>query len=243
PNKLQVFFDLEQAYLTYFSPTEIRLRVPRSLKRYNPVLKVVNLETNENILNTTFTLKTPQINNYGASEITFDEKLIINGENFDVDKSFVEVFINNEKAQILNVNHNTIEILIPYKIFDANLEVKINAQLQSVISTTPLKIKTPIIEANLTDIIDQYGTRLKVTGLNFNPENQYGEVYLNGVLSDYGSTNSLLDIYVPIGPFTEFKITNITYKTAGLTVSFDVNIDITRPGIMVDGFPDIYGLD
>lgn len=186
PNKLQIFFDLEEAHLTYFSPTEIRFKVPRSLKRYDPMLQIINLETNEDILNAKFTLKTPKVTGYDENEITFDEKLIIHGENFDIDKDYVSVFINDEKAQILSVGHNTIECFIPYKILESNLTVKINSQLQGVISPVALKLKKPIIEILNTDEVDSFGTILKVTGMNFNPEQQYGEVYLDGVLSTYG---------------------------------------------------------
>ena len=43
PDKLQVFFDLEEAQVNYVSDTKIMVIVPRTIKRSNPTLKIIDL--------------------------------------------------------------------------------------------------------------------------------------------------------------------------------------------------------
>ncbi len=242
-DKLQVFFDLEEAQIISFSPTEIKVRVPRTLERFDPTLKVINLETNEDILNTQFKLKTPKVTAYSSSTITFSERLTIKGENFDINDDFIEVRINSEKAQILSVSHEEIDVYIPFKILDADLEVEVDAQLQHTTSEIDLRLKNPAMEVLLTDAVRGYNSSIQVTGVNFNPVEEFGEVFIDGLPCLYSSGNEGLNIDVPKGPFNEFSIKTITYKTAGLTTTLDVDIEILTPGIMVDHLEDLYGFD
>lgn len=233
PNKLQVFFDLEKSQINFLSPELIEITVPRTLKRFNPTLKVINLTTNEDILNETFTLRAPKITGFGENNITFDETLVINGENFDIQEDFVEVYVNDEKAQLIRTNYNQLEVLIPYKITDASLTVKVKSQIQEAISTGQLTLRSPEIK-NVTNDIAWLGGNLSISGINFNPVYEFGEVFVNGVKSHFTSQNKSLYIDVPLGPYSDFKITNITYVTAGLTTSFDIDLDIGNVGVMVD---------
>lgn len=237
-NKLQVFFDLQEASIFFVSENQIEVRVPRSIERYNPVLRVINLNTNEDILNESFVLKTPKINSFESNEITFDEKLIIYGENFDDQEEYLEVFVNNEKAQVLNATQDQLEVYIPTKIMNASLDITVKAQLQTTNASPNLTLRHPEI-SEITNNIAWLGGDLYVNGANFNPKSEYGEVYINGVKSHFSSSNTGLSIDIPYGPYSDFKITNITYKTAGLIHSYDINIEIGDIGIMVDKIHDI----
>lgn len=232
--KLQVFFDLEKAEIVYISKTEVMATIPRSIKRSNPTLKVIDLNTNSTILNKTFLLKTPLILNYSETNVTFNETISIIGENFDDIKEYLSVYVNDEIAEILNVSYNKIDIKIPTKINNFNLKIKVKAQLQEVTSSLPLILKTPKIlnTSNSTWI----GSTLIVNGENFNPDYTHGQVYVNNILCYFSATNSQLSINVPPGPYSDFKITNITYKTAELITSFNCDVAILNNGILVDYF-------
>jgi hypothetical protein len=236
--KLQVFFDLERAQINLISPILIEVVVPRTLKRPNPTLKVINLVTNKDILNTTFMLKAPKITKYSDNQITFNETLVIHGENFDVNEDDVVVYINDEKVQLLRSSFDQIEIYIPFNLKDADLKVKVKTQLQEVMSSGQLSLRAPVIEDVQNDMV-WLGGNLNISGSNFNPVEKYGEVLVNGVKSHYTAQNSKLSISVPLGPFSEFQITNITYKTAGLVTSYNVPLDIGNVGVMVDLNPNL----
>jgi hypothetical protein len=232
--KIQVFFDLEEAQVYSVSETEIKVIVPRSIKRYNPTLKVIDLNENKTILDKTFFLKKPSISNYSSSEITFDETLTVYGENFDIQKEFISVEVNGEIAKVLSNDYTKIEIQIPTKITKANLEIKVKSQLQETTSSLPLVLKSPIIKGLQNDEVWLSHASFTVFGENFNPNQEFGEVYVNGIPCYFSVGDKKIDISTPPGPYNDFKITNITYKTAGLTASYDCNIKIQSNFIMVD---------
>ncbi len=233
PNQLQVFFDLEEAEVNYISEEQIMVVVPRSISTNTPTLKIIDLKENKTILNTTFSLKKPVINSYSSNTITFNETLTLFGENFDFLEDFVSVTVNNKNAIILSVAYDKIEIQIPSEITTPELQVKVKAQLQEVTSTVTLQLRNPLINGiqNTTAWIT---SELIVNGQNFNPNYEFGEVYVNGIRCYFSSSNNQLGITIPPGPYHDFKITNVTYKTAGLTFSYDCNIPIQNDAILVD---------
>lgn len=241
-DKLQVFFDMEKATIEGSSETGITVNVPRTIKRSNPTLKIIDLNENKTIFEKTFLLKKPIISSYSSESVTFNETLTIYGENFDVDKDFISVFVNNEKAVIVSNDYNKIEIQIPIKIAKANLEVKVKSQLQETTSSVALALKAPIIKSIRNSSV-WLQTYLYINVENFNPDSTLGELFINGVPSNYFTVNGkTVEVIMPPGPYKDFKITNITYKTAGLTTSYDYDVKILNDFIMVDHI-DNAGID
>eukprot|EP01090_Pellita_catalonica_P000170 TRINITY_DN10120_c0_g1_i1.p1 TRINITY_DN10120_c0_g1~~TRINITY_DN10120_c0_g1_i1.p1 ORF type:complete len:363 (-),score=44.44 TRINITY_DN10120_c0_g1_i1:38-1126(-) len=237
--KVQVFFDEAKAQIFYLTEKEIQVIVPRTIKRINPILKVINLRTNKSILEDTFLLKKPVIKSFNTDKISFDENLIIYGENFDNNASFIEVYINKEKAEIKHTSHTKIEVHIPYKLTKSALDIQIKAQLQETTINKQVHLKTPVIETVENTSVRLRNT-LKITGKYFNPKKEYGEIYINNVKSHFSIHNYTISITIPHGPYTDFKITNITYKTADLETSFNSDVEILNNGILVDYFDQGY---
>jgi len=231
--KLQVFFDSEEAQVNYVSDKEIMVVVPRTIKTNTPTLKVIDLNENKTILNKTFSLKKPVISKYSSDKITFNQTFTIYGENFDILKDYIAVSVNNENATIINVDYNKIEIQIPNKIKTANLEIKVKAQLQEVTSTLPLLLESPEI-IGINNSSAWLGSQLIVFGKKFNPNLEFGEVFINDIPCYFTAANNKLSIDIPPGPYKDFKITNVTYKTAGLSTSFDCTVPIVNDVIVVD---------
>lgn len=231
--KLQVFFDLEEADINYVSDNEIKVIVPRTITRHNPTLKVIDLNENKTILNVTFFLKTPVITGYDNDQITFNQTLTINGENFDTLKDYVSVLINDKNAIVSSVTYNKIEVQIPNEISVSQLEVKVRAQHQEVTSSQSLQLKNPLI-TSIQNNVAWINNQLIVSGINLNPNHEYGQTFINGIQCLFTVYNNQLSITIPPGPFHDFKITNVTYSTAGLTSSYDCSIPIQNDAILVD---------
>lgn len=241
-DKLQVFFDMEEARIEESSENGITVIVPRTIKRNNPTLKIIDLNENKTIVEKTFLLKKPIVSSYSSESATFNETLTVYGENFDTDKDFISVFVNDEKAVIVNNDYNKIEIQIPTKITKANLEVKVKSQLQETTSSVALALKAPIIKSIRNSSV-WLQTYLYINVENFNPDSSLGELFINGVPSNYFTVNGkTVEVIMPPGPYKDFKITNITYKTAGLTTSYDYDVKILNDFIMVDHI-DNAGID
>ena len=232
--KLQVLFDSEEATVDYISDTEISVIIPRSIKRYNPTLKIIDLNENKTILEKSFSLKKPVISSYSSGTVTFNETFTVYGENFDINPEFVSVYVNNEIAKIISTAYNKIELQIPTKITKADLEIKVKSQLQETVSVVPLVLKAPVIKSirNSAVWLQQI---LYLNVENFNPDNTLGELFINGVSSNYFQVkDKTVEVTMPPGPYKDFKITNITYKTAGLTTSYDYEVKILSDFILVD---------
>ena len=127
---LQVFFDAEKAQVMFLSDTEIYVVIPRSIKTAKPILKIINLITNEEVLKATFSLKAPVISGYSLNEFSFDQVFSIQGDNFDVIDDDVKVYVNNQLANIIKVGYKEIKISLPYAISNSNLQIKVEAQRQ-----------------------------------------------------------------------------------------------------------------
>lgn len=231
-NALQVFFDNEEAEVLYYNGA-IKVRIPRTLTRYNPVMKIIDLTRNVTILQTNFLLKAPVITGFSAPQVTFGEVFTIQGSNFDTEREDIKVFVNDAPAVVGTITYNTIEIFMPTAISTANLQVKVVAQRQATISAVPLQIKAPVISSVSTPYI-WLGSVYVVNGQNFNPDAQFGQVTINGIPCDFSATNTRLDIRVPPGPYPDFTVTNITYQTGGLSTSYTTPIPISNDGIMVN---------
>lgn len=233
-DQFQVFFDSEEAPVNYISDTEISVIVPRNIKRYNPTLKIIDSKDNKTILEKSFTLKKPVVSKYSSETVTFKETFTIYGENFDVNPDFVSVLVNNEISTIISVDYNKIEIQIPTKITKADLEIKVKSQLQETVSSAALSLKAPVIKSirNSAVWLQQY---LYLNVENVNPDNTLGELFINGVPSNYFEVNGkTIEVIMPPGPYKDFKITNVTYKTAGLTSSYDYEVKILSDFLLVD---------
>lgn len=231
--ELEVSFDSNVASLLRISEDSISVTVPRTITRYNPTLRIIDLNTNDTLLQKTFTLKKPEITGYNAEEVTFGESFKISGANFDVRPEFVSVLVNDKVANIINVTHNEIELQLPEAITTAELEIKVKAQLQETTSTLPLRLKSPII-TDIESEVAWINGEFVVNGQNFNPDAEFGEVFINGIKCYFTSSLNQLSIDMPPGPYEDFKITNVTYTTAGLTHSLNCDVPVGNDRIMVD---------
>jgi len=230
---IQVFFDLEEAEVIFLSPTEIQVMVPRTLERFNPLLKVIELRNNTTILETSFQLETPQITAYSSNTVTFGENLTIEGYHFDINNDFVKVTVNGVIAPILDTDYGQVVINIPTDIDSPELEIKLTAQLQEITSQLNLTLKSPEITEVIQEEVYIAGT-LEVNGANFNPDYEKGKVFINDLPAYFTAQNDKLFIDVPAGPYSDFKFTEIRYETAGLSTTFACDVAIKDNSIMVD---------
>lgn len=228
-----VTFDSNVVSVVPIFDNKISVRVPRTITRYNPTLTIVNQNTNDTLLNKTFTLKKPEISGYSAEEVTFGESFKILGANFDIRPEFVTVLVNDLPANVISATHNEIEVQLPEAISTSELEIKVKAQHQETVSTLPLQLKSPII-TQIESPAAWINGQFVVNGQHFNPNSEFGEVFVNGIKCYFTSSLNQLHIDIPPGPYKDFKITNVTYTTAGLSHSFDCDVPIGNDRIMVD---------
>ncbi len=136
---------------------------------------------------------------------------------------------------MLSISYDSIAIKIPYNITTANLEVKVFAQLQEVTSPLNLNLKAPeIFTYNGAGVYWSISNSLILTGKNFNPQSEFGELTVNGINCYFSATADFIYVDLPPGPHADFEITEIVYTTGGLSYIHDSTIALFDDKIMVD---------
>jgi len=235
-DRLQVFFDNEESQVNYITDTKIKVVIPRTLGRFDPILTIVDLENNNNIVEETFELVTPKITGFDTPEVTFQEQLVVYGENFDTNEAYVSVKVNGTKANIINADYEQLTIRIPEELVDKDLQVSVVAQLQEAVSGMPLTLKQPIITSVTEDFYP--GGSFEIYGDNFHPNAGYGKIVIDGVEASISSSSkNTIRIYTPRGPYQEFHANELTYELAGYELTYDLSSEILGTILLVDENP------
>lgn len=235
-DNIQVFFGTEEANFS-IQETQLRVTIPRTLKEPSSELIIIDLNTNETIALSSFTLLTPAIDGYSVTDAAFGEVFTILGTNFDINSNGVEVLVNGQTAEIQETTYTNISILLPGFINSSELEVEVRAQRQTVIDTS-LNLKAPeLFSPNQTEVL--YGDFV-IEGIGLNPEN-LGNVYVDDVEARFNVYDNSLIVNIPPGIYNDFIIQEIRYEYAGFTSTLEVELIIIEDVIVVDQNPNVNG--
>ncbi|GAA0728496.1 hypothetical protein GCM10009430_37720 [Aquimarina litoralis] len=234
-DSLKFYFD-DIPVFEFYQPQEdsISLKIPRNLEKINSnfLIYVKTGERDSLIASKSFSLRPPKINGVNKSATTFGEAITAYGEDFDTTE-FTEIYVNDEKAEILSSSKDSIQFIIPNEILTNNLTLKVNAQLQEDILDNSLNLKEP----EIIQIFDKVhiGDRITIKGKNFNLTPEYSKVILNNELEasiENIYNNDSLDIKIPLGPYKEFQINSVKYLTAGMETTYSKPIEIISDYIL-----------
>ncbi|WP_396601804.1 hypothetical protein [Algibacter sp. R77976] len=226
-DSLSFYFDDFQAYGYLKSDDTLLVTIPRTLNEIESVFTIYTKSKDSLIYSSNFKLKKPAISHFSKSDVTFGETLCVYGKNFDNNRDYINVYLNDENISPSNVYLDSVKIQIPNNIDRRELSVRIEAQLQEDSKSNSLYLKEPVIKSFPSEVF--VGTIAELIGENFNPDSIYTTIVLNDdieVSIDYNYKNGKLNIVVPYGPYEDFNINSITYETAGMQVSKTINTKI-----------------
>ncbi|WP_298328601.1 IPT/TIG domain-containing protein [uncultured Dokdonia sp.] len=248
-SNIQVFFGNEQTSFFIQESGVINILIPRSLDTAQKNIEVIDLNTNETIAVSNFSLLSPSISGYSTDQAIFGEPFEIFGENFDIDIDDIIVEINNESAQILESSYNSITVLLPSFIVESHLNIEVTAQRQIVVDDQ-LDLLEPIL--TIPDGTNVFYGEFAVQGIGLNPES-LGSVFVDDVEARFYVANDFLVVDIPPGIYDDFTIQELRYEYAGFVTVLDAELSIVENAILVDQNPnvtehsyvfdqDIYGL-
>ncbi|MDF2157294.1 IPT/TIG domain-containing protein [Algoriphagus sp. CAU 1675] len=215
--RLKILFDnVYSQYTNQTSDTVITARIPRLLGKSSFMIR---LENDYGAPATVFpySLATPVIESVFPEKPQLGNILTIKGNHFDKEKARNRVTVNNYQAEVLESKRDELKIRIPESINAPELEITLEAQVQTVKPDFIIRIAEPIIESYPTTV--KVGQTIEITGQNFH-FNGGTLVYFNGRLANVvsGDDNSL-KVIVPEAPYPDGKaileVEVATLKTQG----------------------------
>lgn len=233
-DSLSFYFNDKQTYATYTNKNDLSVKIPRELDEVTSLFKIFLGKKDSLIYSSSFKLKKPKISGYSRSKVTFSEEFSVYGENFDNDRSYISAFLNDQEMWGTNFNFDAFRIIVPNDTQQKKLFIKVNSQLQEDNKQDDLELQEPIIESFPSEVlIGANGHKLE--GKYFNPETKYSKITINDNLEtkiEYTFSNENIDVIVPYGPYSDFKIRSISYETAGMKVQKEVDIKIISNHIL-----------
>ncbi|WP_242130508.1 hypothetical protein [Aestuariivivens marinum] len=218
-DSLVFYFNDKETYGSLKNDDTLLVNVPRTLDKIESIFTIYTRSKDSLIYSSNFKLKKPVINGLSTQQVTFSETVWVYGNNFDNDYNFVKAYLNQQSVIPSFVSLDSLEIIVPNDIDQKNVLIKIGAQLQEVVYSG-LKLKSPeIISFPSEVLIGTTGNILK--GVNFNPDSEYSEILINDTLNTkvyHNDKSGNLDLFIPFGPYSNFKINSVSYETAGMKV-------------------------
>jgi hypothetical protein len=121
------------------------------------------------------------------------------GENFDNDRSYIHVFLNDSEVWGTNFSFDAFKMVVPNDTQQKKLSIKVNAQLQKDCKQDDLELQKPIIQSFPSEVLIGSNSH-KLEGQYFNPESKYSKITINDNLDtkiEYTYSNENIDVIVP----------------------------------------------
>ncbi|MCZ8214979.1 MAG: IPT/TIG domain-containing protein, partial [Cyclobacteriaceae bacterium] len=126
--------------------------------------------------------------------------ITLNGENFPIKKSYINLTLDGIVCEVLNVSKNTIRFVLPNNLNKSNNQVVAKISMVNV-SAGELKVLPPAIDNIANSVLSMYtNPALVITGSNFSPLTTKNEVKIGGYLCHVLSSSlNQLTIEAPRG--------------------------------------------
>ena len=232
-NSIKVLFNNYEARITKLESKKITCEVPYFDKS---IISDIKIKYFGKILNTAlhFELATPKIQSVSKREVTFNDEVIINGENFETgNNTNVKVLIDNIVANITQKTKTELTVKIPNGVTSIAPKIKVISNLQETTASDLLVMKLPQInsyplQANVFD-------EIVLIGENFNPEAYKNKVYFDdGEAYVISGDSNKLRVKVPHGVFSNWQpsikiVVSDELKTTTYPISIlDASIEIKK---------------
>lgn len=232
-DSLSFYFDTTPAFGALKNEDTLIVTVPRELSEVESVFSIRTRSKDSLLYSSSFKLRKPFISHFSKSDITFGEWVWIYGKNFDSNRDYISVYLNDNKTFPSRFHYDSLEIQIPNNLNKQELSVKIQSQLQETTNISVLKLKEPKINSFSSEVF--VGSIEVLKGEYFNPDSNYSKILINDEIETYiysNDRNGTLKLRVPYGPYKDFVINSITYETAGMKIRQPINTKIASNHIL-----------
>jgi hypothetical protein len=212
----------------YVVDTAISVKVPTTLPSDKMQLTVTVFDKSTG---TSFELYTPEIHKITPEKATFRDIITVQGAHFDTIPSQNEVWLGDIKAIPISSTRDEIKFIVPDDLQVGKTVVKINSQVQEVISEQFFSLLQPeIFEFPACANSD---THLEIKGDNFHPNFNQNRVFFGDTEATIiGGDKKNLQVTVPYGPFPKSR-SKIKVQVSDVIVEADRDICITDKWVMI----------
>jgi IPT/TIG domain len=183
--------------------TIIKFIVPQNITTITPTI-VLQYTGHLDTLGKGFTLNTPVIGSFTATA-TFRDTITVTGDHFGYANTLNEVDFGTVKGTIISSSRKQLKVVVPDGVTTLNSALTIKAQLQTVMSPTPFRIRRPVI-TSVTPSPAMTSDVITVTGKYFHPVTGYDVLYFEGINTPPNSgTATQIQATLPQGPFPRRK--------------------------------------
>ncbi|MFI5160645.1 MAG: IPT/TIG domain-containing protein [Sphingobacteriales bacterium] len=220
---------------TYFLATDsvIKFTVPQSLNTLTPTI-VLQYTGHADTVGKGFTLNTPVISSF-TSTATFRDTITITGDHFGYANNLNEVDLGAIKATIVSSSRKQLKVIIPDNVPTLNSTLTVKAQLQSVTSPSPFRIRRPVITSVTQSALTN--DLITVTGKYFHPLTGYDALYFEHVSTPANSgTTTQITASLPPGPYPRRKVA-VAVKFLDTVINWSQDITLKDKWVWVSAMP------
>ena len=199
-NRTKVLFDEEIATVLQSSDTIIRCIVPKTLKKFDPKVKVDLFSKSADF--EAFSLFKPIIESLSATSVSIGDTLTVYGKHFDLENERNSIAIEEKQAEILLSSRDSITFVLPQPLSFSNNTFTLTSQLQDVESELSFSIRPPVI-SEIPLSFRSYET-IEFTGDEFSSIAEDNIVLFdNHQATVIEASKTKLKVRVPIGPYED----------------------------------------
>lgn len=226
---LKVFFDdiPSQNYLVTDNRADILL--PYNLVKHEFFIRLIYYNGSETKI--AYSLATPVVHEVIPEKPSVGAIITLKGNHFDRKLEKNEVFLGGIRAEIIQCSREELKVKIPEEVTSGELDILVNAQLQSVKQEIKVKLNEPILESFPAEA--RVGQELEVKGKNFNPVFFRNKILINGFEAQVTEANTTsIKFLMPDVPYPD-RIAELSIKVAGMSVSANSPIKMMDSWVMV----------
>lgn len=174
--RLTVFFDDIPSMNYTVTEKQVEVLLPYNLKNHEFTIRMVYYDGPETKI--AYSLATPVVQEVVPAMANIGDVITLRGNHFDRIREKNEVYIGGKRAEIIQNSREELKVKIPEDVSGGELDILVNAQLQSVKQELKVRLFEPILENFPTE--GKVGQEIEIKGQNFNPEFYRNKVLING---------------------------------------------------------------
>ena len=182
-----------------------------------------------------FTMMQPILSDFEPHSGTFDDIITLSGTNFCLDTSYVKVFFNNARAEILEMSRTHYKVKVPAENNISPAVVKVR-YFNNFSYNSQFSLRMATIN-DISPVIVKPGDNIQITGEDFNPIAHMNRVSIGGV--DAMVTNSTAtEINVVVPPVLTAGQYLVKLSTIhGTDLFWTGSVEVISPWRKLNDFP------
>jgi N-acetylneuraminic acid mutarotase len=212
-DRVSVQFDDMLSNIVAASSDTILCVVPVTLSSTSLSVKV--RIGNESSVGTSFSLLKPEIVNFTPESATYQDLLIIKGNNFHSNLTSNKVRFGEVTAEVVKATSSSLTVRVPVDIVASPATISVQVDSQRVYAEHEFRL-LPMSVSGIWPTLERIGNIVTISGSNFNPSAASNDVFFGANKADVvEGSKTQLKVRVPNGIYDDHIVT-VTVKVSGI---------------------------